>query len=518
MDSLENPHPVYPMGEPKQIREERKPSSETEKSVISPETVAQALRQPEESEIEYNPEAIRDVIQNVKLDFHSLEDLFRAGRKLTQMEGELRELGDLNGLSDLKALQITYENKIANLYNLALKDYRNLVEQDIPKFISSLEKKPNWVVRLFQPRSTQIANANNLINNLLDFQEIFNKLASCKDIVLSVDGHERIYEAQLGIIPDIHEHIRLVLEQTSDDVNRVLTEWLTHPTQRAASHGGISNWGNGCYGISVMQALGATQHFATLNSQVNTANPPVTLQDEVQRLVKGIHTKVGRGQPVSNWECFKFFQTIFNSDRQGHFNPNARHHGATREDSLAQHDAANFVEFILECYRYQFATYRHITTANAERDQPPQMETMIRLPLPRQREPLTLKTLMGKRSFEPGVVEEQILTAAPPLLPIQLYRFEFDAAARKVDTPIEIPINEPLYVKTKEGAQIIEKPYSLKSFTTHLGNTPHGGHYITYRRQEDGWICCNDSRVSVVSEEQVKAASRDAYTLFFEKQ
>ncbi len=225
------------------------------RETISAETVAQALRQQTEQPSEYKPSEILETIENATINSHSLEDLFRAGRELTRNESKLRDLGDLKGLAELKALQVAYENKIAELYNTALTSYNKLVDKTIPKFEASLIEKPNYVMRLFQPRNTQIAKANKLINKLLDFQEIFNKLASCKDIGLSKDGKECVYLGQLGIIPAIHEHIQDILKRTADDINKILTDWQALPTQlstketAALSHGGIVNMGNGCYSI-----------------------------------------------------------------------------------------------------------------------------------------------------------------------------------------------------------------------------------------------------------------------------
>ncbi len=180
---------------------------------------------------------------------------------------------------------------------------------------------------------------------------------------------------------------------------------------------------------------------------------------------------------------------------------------------MDQHDSEDFTGFLLERYGYEFSYY------NTKNDSlKPERENMFRVPLPRQSTPVTLQALLGPHSFTPGVTEEKIFLSTPPLLPIQLFRFEISPTgeALKVNTPVDFQIDTPIHIKVREGEKIVEKPYHLKSFVVHLGNTVNGGHYITYRRCSGHWICCNDATVRPATQEEVQGASRNAYTAFFE--
>lgn len=54
----------------------------------------------------------------------------------------------------------------------------------------------------------------------------------------------------------------------------------------------------------------------------------------------------------------------------------------------------------------------------------------------------------------------------------------------------------------KEHMTIFECNYQLISFSSHIGKTVHGGHYVSHKRVSlngaDMWYYCNDKEVSQI--------------------
>lgn len=62
-----------------------------------------------------------------------------------------------------------------------------------------------------------------------------------------------------------------------------------------------------------------------------------------------------------------------------------------------------------------------------------------------------------------------------------------------------------------------DRTYVLQGFLCHLGSSSIAGHYISYRKEADGWHYFNDSTHKVVSEAEVKEAAKHSYTLLYER-
>eukprot|EP00005_Dracoamoeba_jomungandri_P013183 CAMPEP_0174265372 /NCGR_PEP_ID=MMETSP0439-20130205/26238_1 /TAXON_ID=0 /ORGANISM="Stereomyxa ramosa, Strain Chinc5" /LENGTH=641 /DNA_ID=CAMNT_0015351799 /DNA_START=549 /DNA_END=2474 /DNA_ORIENTATION=- len=108
-----------------------------------------------------------------------------------------------------------------------------------------------------------------------------------------------------------------------------------------------------------------------------------------------------------------------------------------------------------------------------------------------------------------------IIQKLPNVLCIVLKRFCWTSRARtKVDTSVDFPIkglNLKKFTTNDSGS------YDLKSIVIHHGTGLRVGHYtaMCYNNVRNSWLHFNDSRVHVVSDEQVSKAQ--GYMLFYQK-
>lgn len=89
---------------------------------------------------------------------------------------------------------------------------------------------------------------------------------------------------------------------------------------------------------------------------------------------------------------------------------------------------------------------------------------------------------------------------------------------RKISKMINYPLS--LDIKNYYCGEGIDTKYELYGVINHIGNL-NGGHYYSFIRntEEDGkfsdnWQCCNDERVSAISQEEA-FSSTNAYILFY---
>ncbi|PWU14413.1 MAG: hypothetical protein C5B45_04415, partial [Chlamydiae bacterium] len=109
------------------------------------------------------------------------------------------------------------------------------------------------------------------------------------------------------------------------------------------------------------------------------------------------------------------------------------------------------------------------------------------------------------------IKEETKLEVLPKDLLINFARFRQNRT--KLTNPIEVP--EQLDAKLLSVKNSPAGLYELSSFIVHLGNSLNSGHYIAYRKVQDQWVECNDSRVSYVDEKQMLRAAKDSYICFY---
>lgn len=121
---------------------------------------------------------------------------------------------------------------------------------------------------------------------------------------------------------------------------------------------------------------------------------------------------------------------------------------------------------------------------------------------------------------EGNLMEKKILSK-PKTLIIKLKRYsnsDFRTMPKKINTMVYYPeyINMQKYY-----CGDLPQNYKLYAIINHIGSI-NGGHYYSYIKNlkednktfDDQWICCNDSRVNNISEEEAMT-SNNAYILFY---
>lgn len=104
---------------------------------------------------------------------------------------------------------------------------------------------------------------------------------------------------------------------------------------------------------------------------------------------------------------------------------------------------------------------------------------------------------------------------APNILVIQLKRFEgiFGGKIDKVIAFEEVLVLSNVMSKASQDPQPV---YNLFGTIVHSGFSPESGHYYAYIKDAMGrWYCCNDSYVSLSTQEEV--LSEKVYILFFSR-
>ena len=103
----------------------------------------------------------------------------------------------------------------------------------------------------------------------------------------------------------------------------------------------------------------------------------------------------------------------------------------------------------------------------------------------------------------------------PPYLILTLGRFSFDYTARKINTPVEYPVDSPLsleHLVANDAPLQRTAEYELYGVIEHEG-TLNRGHYTACVRLGDQWHYVNDSRVTKIDKSAV--IGRNAYMLFY---
>ncbi|XP_060679600.1 ubiquitin carboxyl-terminal hydrolase 21-like [Hemiscyllium ocellatum] len=101
----------------------------------------------------------------------------------------------------------------------------------------------------------------------------------------------------------------------------------------------------------------------------------------------------------------------------------------------------------------------------------------------------------------------------PKILVLHLNRFSFSRyAIRKSTAHVEFPL-DGLSLRQFAADKAGNPVYDLYAVCNHTG-TVNGGHYTAYCRSGGRWHVYNDSRVSLIQENQV--VSSEAYVLFYQ--
>ena len=115
-------------------------------------------------------------------------------------------------------------------------------------------------------------------------------------------------------------------------------------------------------------------------------------------------------------------------------------------------------------------------------------------------------------------IEKKLLTK-PKCLIIKIKRYELlGKILRKINKIVQYPIT--LDISSYYCGEGVDTKYELYGVINHVGSL-NGGHYYSFIRdtEEDGkfidnWQCCNDERVSSISQEEALSSS-NAYILFY---
>jgi ubiquitin carboxyl-terminal hydrolase 36/42 len=112
-------------------------------------------------------------------------------------------------------------------------------------------------------------------------------------------------------------------------------------------------------------------------------------------------------------------------------------------------------------------------------------------------------------------VKRMTVDAPPPALVVQLKRFEFARAGRKISRPVAFgeALDLSPFLSRRPAAPAL---YDLVGVLVHQGSSMHSGHYFAFARAATGggeWHRFDDARVATVSPRQV--LGQCPYMLFY---
>jgi hypothetical protein len=180
-----------------------------------------------------------------------------------------------------------------------------------------------------------------------------------------------------------------------------------------------------------------------------------------------------------------------------------------------QEDAAQLFEYLFQGRNSLYAFDQQLNGMPAT----VRHEPMIQLEIERRSPPPSFEHMLNNFFdcvTDLGQRQQLFFQNAPGDLLIQCKRFYHDLGTYgKINDPLEIPERFPLPAQYLRSG---EHPfYQCDAFLTHIGSSPHGGHYVTYIKVGNTWWYCSDSSVSQVSESQAKEAMRHSYIQHFAK-
>ena len=125
------------------------------------------------------------------------------------------------------------------------------------------------------------------------------------------------------------------------------------------------------------------------------------------------------------------------------------------------------------------------------------------------------------KNTEKNLIEKKILSEPPSSLIIKLKRYASNKNNRITKKTDMIYYPNILNIQKYFCGKDILKNYKLRSIINHSGSM-NGGHYYSYVKNlqddnktfDDQWVCCNDSQVNNITEEQAMS-SQNAFMLFY---
>lgn len=304
---------------------------------------------------------------------------------------------------------------------------------------------------------------------------------------------------------------------------------------------GIPNYGNQCYRIASNQALRALEPYRMLMDKpcphkLNETDEGYRTREIIRQSILGLYeTLEGDQEPDPELlEAFDYY--LLHAIAESGLAPDL----LDETDLYTQQDASTYVELVFgtlfnEVFEMKKMRSAKINGQIIQRAFPSDTFGVLQVALTEDVKGLQQmvdlnfgnqkihdpdnewKVLDGHSTVD--YEEDRTLTGEPKqVLPIQLKRFSYGGrGVLKVDKSIEFPADNILDMSKAYGRPPGSVTYSLQSFVCHLGQTPTHGHYISYVKKGDQWYCCNDDKVTAVTENIVDQAKSKAYLLFFEK-
>ncbi|EAR82573.2 ubiquitin carboxy-terminal hydrolase (macronuclear) [Tetrahymena thermophila SB210] len=294
-----------------------------------------------------------------------------------------------------------------------------------------------------------------------------------------------------------------------------------HEIEEQIPYVGLRNQGNTCYMNSYLQTLYHLGDFTRLVLQIPTHGEPLVFPDSMQILFNGL-LKESRAQ--STVELCKSF-------------------GWDREDAFNQQDVQEFSCNIIEALErkvdkyeklkgsiqnlFQGVAKNYIRCKNVEFCSE-RKETFFDIQLQVKGKKDIYESLMEYTSEELMTGDNQYDTedpkfgrqdaikgikfqSLPPILQITLKRFDFDYQKMrlvkildKYNYPLELNLYDFMDNSAKENDLSKENClYTLYAVLIHSGKQSGSGHYYVYINKLNKWYKFNDSRVDIISEEEV---------------
>lgn len=373
-----------------------------------------------------------------------------------------------------------------------------------------------------------------------------------------------------------HQQIKGIAEQSrraqhAFKPNRVWTQSALQDPQallnRSSELVGIRNIGNSCYMNSSLQTLLAAPTFYRLvNTPLQRANLETNEQFQARGNIQMHLSFVLEAMRGGNADMIVYGMTqlrsaIFSDFSRQHLPTELkRHPGEIRNPMYAQHDGEAFINTALQLLghslqRQEVRTFTHGGVAMEHPMAGVDGDTMLRLAV------VPGKTMneLWHNYFNPSEeindpnngfrhaitdaatntvrnenitkyrTTSRIVGQIPDFIAVQVKRYEQinDAAnpgntvINKIATPIpclEGKIDATKYIDpallARAGVGRVE--YQIVGIQEHLGDSPAGGHYISYRLGTDSkWRCYDDHKVRVVSDADIREKMSLGYNLMY---